>query len=67
MKVKQGSRFKMTILNKTYSAVITHVNKDLYIVDFYYQGEFETSKAVGKQFFKDNKEIIEWSGQSGNA
>ncbi|MDN6581060.1 MAG: hypothetical protein L0K95_15060 [Tetragenococcus koreensis] len=67
MKVSQGNHFKMTILNKTYSAVITHVNKDLYIVDFYYQGEFETSKAVGKQFFKGNKEIIEWSGQSGNA
>ncbi|MEK2534340.1 hypothetical protein WN873_01955 [Tetragenococcus halophilus] len=67
MKIKQGRHFKITILNKTYTAVITHVNKDLYIVDFYYQGEFETSKAVKKHFFKDNKEIIEWSGQSGNA
>ncbi|MDN6147163.1 MAG: hypothetical protein L0J02_13420 [Tetragenococcus koreensis] len=67
MKVKQGRHFKITILSKTYYAVITHVNKGLYIIDFYYDGEFRISKAVDKQFFKDNKEIIEWSGQSGNA
>lgn len=66
MKVKQGNHFTMTILNKPYYAVITHINKGLYIVDFYYQSEFETSKAVGKQFFKDNKEIIEWSGRDGD-
>lgn len=60
MKVKQGSHFKITILNKPYNAVITHVNKDLYIIDFYYQGEFETSKAVGKQFFKRNEGMIDW-------
>lgn len=66
MKVKQGRHFKITILNKTYYAVITHVNKGLYILDFYYEDEFETSKAVGKQFFRDNEEIINWSGQNGD-
>jgi len=60
MKVKPGKRFKITILNKTYSAVITHVNKNLYIVDFYLDGEFETSKVVKDDFFKDNKDIIDW-------
>ena len=66
MKPIKGSRFKINIHGMVYNANITHVNKGLYIIDFYYDGEFRTSKAVGKQFFKDNKEIIEWSGQSGN-
>lgn len=56
----KGTHFKITILNKTYYAVITHVNKGLYILDFYYYGEFKTSKAVDKQFFKDNDSIITW-------
>lgn len=59
----KGSRFKINILNKTYNANITHVNKNLYIIDFYHEGEFETSKAVKDNFFKDNKDIIEWSKQ----
>lgn len=66
MKVKQGRHFKITILNKTYYAVITHVNKGLYIIDFYRNGEFETSKAVDGKFFKDNKDIIDWGISNGD-
>lgn len=60
MKLKQGTHFKMSILNKTYYVVITYVNKGLYILDFYYDGEFKTSKSVDKQFFKDNDSSITW-------
>ena len=60
MKVKQGSRFKMTNKGKTYSVLVTYVNYGLYILDFYYDGEFRTSKAVDKQFFKDNDSNITW-------
>jgi len=56
----KGSRFRINIHGMVYNANITHVNKGLYIIDFYYDGEFRTSKAVGKQFFKDNDSIITW-------
>lgn len=60
MKIKQGRHFKITILSKTYYAVITHVNKELYIIDFYYDGEFKTSKNVKNDFFKKYKDVIDW-------
>lgn len=60
MKPAKGNRFKITILNKTYNANITHVNKELYIIDFYYDGEFKTSKNVKNDFFKKYKDVIDW-------
>lgn len=60
MKPIKGSRFKINIHGMVYNANITHVNKDLCIVDFYYDGEFRTSKAVDKQFFKRNESVIDW-------
>lgn len=65
MKVKQGSRFKMTNKGKTYSVLVTYVNYGLYILDFYYDGEFRTSKAVDKQFFKRNEDMIDWDNGLG--
>lgn len=44
-----------------YNANITHVNKGLYIIDFYYDGEFRTSKAVDKKFFKRYESVIDWN------
>lgn len=65
MKVKQGSRFKINIHSMVYNANITHVNKGLYIIDFYYDGEFRTSKAVDKQFFKRYESVIDWDNGLG--
>lgn len=61
----KGSRFKVDIHGTVYNANITHVNKGLYIIDFYYDGEFETSKAVDKQFFKRNEDMIDWDNGLG--
>ncbi|MDN6730286.1 MAG: hypothetical protein L0L57_08985 [Alkalibacterium sp.] len=61
----KGSRFRINIHGMVYNANITHVNKGLYIIDFYYDGEFETSKAVDKQFFKRNEDMIDWDNGLG--
>lgn len=61
----KGSRFKINIHGMVYNANITHVNKVLYIIDFYYDGEFRTSKAVDKQFFKRNEDMIDWDNGLG--
>ncbi|GMQ74295.1 hypothetical protein [Tetragenococcus halophilus] len=61
----KGSRFKVDIHGMVYNANITHVNKGLYIIDFYYDGEFRTSKAVDKQFFKRYESVIDWDNGLG--
>lgn len=61
----KGSRFRINIHGMVYNANITHVNYGLYIIDFYYDGEFETSKAVDKQFFKRYQSVIDWDNGLG--
>lgn len=65
MKPIKGSRFKINIHGMVYNANITNVNKGLYIIDFYYDGEFKTSKTVDKQFFKRNEDMIDWDNGLG--
>lgn len=63
-KLKEGQRFKLRIYGKVFDGEIVAISRtaqdQICTVDFYRNGEYETSTKFSQTFFRNIGDLIEW-------